>query len=84
MAEAGVGAARLGAETPTGQQSKTTKVSTAATHTANRLKDAGMFDDSDGDDGGAASPRERAPKEEAKANLDDRLQLKLQTVVCTQ
>lgn len=55
----------------------------AASHIANQLIDAGMLDDSGGDNGDAASPCERASKEEAKTALDDWLELKVLTSICT-
>lgn len=43
-----------------------------------------MFDESDEDDGDAACPHERAPNEEAKAILDDWLELKVQIITWAQ
>lgn len=70
--------ARAGAETSTGQRSKTPQAAAAASANATRLRNAGIFDGSDDSDVDAASPRERAPEEEAKAELNDWLQLKVQ------
>ena len=72
-----------GGAASTGQRPKTPQAAAAASHNANRIKGAGVFDDSDDSGVDLESPGERAPKEEDKSLREAWLALKVRIQVCT-